>query len=457
MKSAILIILVMILISPAAGATRLGAADASGLAIGLTSQTPDPAAAGQPAEARLSLQNTGGKQIDNLSMELVPVYPIEAIPGEPLVQYVGSLMGYQGVLSGDDTQIIKYRFMVSRDATAGTYDVKVKYYNGEMAGEQTFSISVANKQAVEISSIDKTLLTPGNQTSLTFTIRNVGSSSLRNLVFSWENSDGVILPVGSDNTKHIAYLDVGQSAQASYDVVADSTATAGLYKLKLSLTYDDSATGAESAISTFAGIYVGGGTDFDVALSDSSSGTTSFSVANIGSNPAYSVSVKVPDQAGWRATGSSSAVIGNLNAGDYTVTSFSLAQVSRNSTVFPPQGSGNFSAGGMRTAGASNRITLEIAYTDTTGARRVVEKQVTMASSATSTGNSTASAQFGPNGVRFQRQESVFVRYGGYFAGAGVTIVVVVAYLFYRAKKKDDPDLTVKKLVGKVFAKPKRK
>ena len=71
-------------------------------------------------------------------------------------------------------------------------------------------------------------------------------------------------------------------------------------------------------------MYVGGETDFDVAFSGSANGQTSFSVSNIGSVGASSVTVNIPKQLGWRVSGSDSAIIGNLDKGDYTIASFNL-------------------------------------------------------------------------------------------------------------------------------------
>ena len=58
--------------------------------------------------------------------------------------------------------------------------------------------------------IDKTTIVPGKQSSLKFTVNNVGSAPLRDLTFNWINDDDIILPVGSDNTKYIKYVDIGE-------------------------------------------------------------------------------------------------------------------------------------------------------------------------------------------------------------------------------------------------------
>ena len=115
-------------------------------------------------------------------------------------------------------------------------------------------------------------------------------------------------------------------------MIADTNAQPGLYKLNLYLSYGDSISNKTNKISTIAGVYVGGGTDFDVAFSDNANGQMSFTVANIGSNPANSVSVVIPEQNSWSVSGSNSVIIGNLNKGDYTVASFKLQSSTGNMT-----------------------------------------------------------------------------------------------------------------------------
>jgi DNA polymerase III epsilon subunit-like protein len=81
------------------------------------------------------------------------------------------------------------------------------------------------------------------------------------------------------------------------DKGADVNAKPGLYQLNLNLKTESLIGNASSSvISTKAGMFIGGETDFDVAFSESSAGQTSLSVANTGNNPAQSVSVKIPQQ-----------------------------------------------------------------------------------------------------------------------------------------------------------------
>ncbi|MBU4222799.1 MAG: hypothetical protein KKD46_05980, partial [Euryarchaeota archaeon] len=284
-----------------------------------------------------------------------------------------------------------------------------------------------------------------------FTINNVGNAPLRDLTFYWENGDNIILPVGSDNTRYLKYIDVGEGADLDYQVISDTNTIPGLYKLNLYLTYEDPVSKTEKKISTIAGVYVGGGTDFDVAFSESANGETSFSIANIGSNPAYSVSVIIPEQRNWRVTGSNSVIIGNLNKGDYTVASFKLQSststiTSQNRTA--PAGANIQERSAQRSMnssinGSSDTLLMQIAYTDTMGERNIIEKEVKVVGVQSTAVTDGLTAMQGRRGA--VQQEGV--SYIWYLIGIAVLVVGFVAYRKYRSQKLIDPDFNIKDLI----------
>ncbi|MCK5698596.1 MAG: COG1361 S-layer family protein [Candidatus Aenigmarchaeota archaeon] len=429
--------LMLIMVICLAGAVFADPGDSQIITVSLINQDPDPASAGNIVELRIGVENNGGESAENVILELVPQYPFEMVPGESPVQEIGTIKPY---LDSSDMKIVKFRLRVDRDANEGQYGLEIwEYEEGKrdkVRVEKTITIDVANRESAEIIYIDKVELVPGRQTNMKFTINNVGSAPLRDLTFSWENEDDVILPVGSDNTKYIKYLDVSEKTELSYDVIADSNAEPGLYKLMLSLKYDDSITGVEKEIATIAGVYVGGETDFDVAFSESSMGEYSFSIANIGCNPAYSVSVIVPEQKNWKVSGSNSAIIGNLNKGDYTVASFSLQQsgpppsLEQDSEVTDERKAKYLSGNRTMPDDASNTIEIEIAYTDTMGARKTVNNVVSInANSETD----AMSARLSRGGNANPTQNTITTTHW-IALGLGL-IIVVVLYRRHRKKK----------------------
>jgi len=384
MKKNIIAILLVLSIMVFSTAVSAELDNSAALTVSLVNQDPDPAVAGDIVEVRIGLTNQGGEPANDVIIELDPEYPFELLPGHEAIQYVGTIKGYQGIYS-DDTKIIKYKLRVDKDATAGEYELKVKTYEEGSAVTTTRSLSldIENKESAEVIYIDQVELIPGKITPLKFTINNVGATPLRDLTFHWESEDDIVLPVGSDNTKYIKYIDIGDSAELTFNVIASATADPDLYKLDLTLTYDDPITDEETEINTKAGVYVGGATDFDVAFSGVSIGEYSFAISNIGSVSASSVTVKVPDQQGWRVSGSDSVIIGNLNEGDYTIASFTLQKsgqgMETSNTGSNQRPSRNTDAQQTETPTKIMEdapIKLEIIYTDSRGNRNTIEKEV---------------------------------------------------------------------------------
>jgi len=387
------------------------------LSASLVSQNPDPARTGQAVEFRVMVENLGGGQANNVTVELLPSYPFIALPSEDYAKSISVLQGFQ---QDSDAAIVKFNVLVDKDAPAGRSTATLKLTNGGIgiSATQNLYVDITSKEFAQVIFIDKYIISPGEETNLTFTVNNVGNSPLRNLVFSWNDAESAILPIFSDDTKYVSYLDVGGSVDLEYKVAADVNAAPGLYLLDLSLKYDI-ANGTTSELETKAGIFIGGETDFDVTYAESSSGSTSLSVANTGNNPAYSVTVRIPQQDSVTVSGSTSSIVGNLDKGDYTIVSFQLSSSAQAALTFQGR-PGNFTAAQRNVTG----LNVEVDYTDTVGQRHTVEKTIALQASGLS--NSTA----GISGFRTQQANYTIP----------IIVIVVVAaaggYLFYRRRRK---------------------
>jgi len=385
-------------------------------------QDPDPAKAGDVVEARLRFQNTGGAEARNIQVEFTQEYPFTLLTGEEKIQIIKSLPNWP---EEENSKTVTFKLRVDREAVEGQYKIKFKYSTdeGNTWVLNDFNIEVTTKEFVEIIYIDKTKLVPGKETEMTFTINNIGNAPLQNLIFSWKEPNNIVLPVGTDNTRYIKYLGSGESVPLKYKVIADSRVDAGLYELSLSLEYDiknNSGSSTKETTSTTAGVFIGGETDFDVAFSESSNGQTSFTVANIGSNPASSISVIIPIQKAWRVSGANSAVVGNLNKGDYTVASFNLLP-------------GTYA---MDTKTSSKNVLVQIAYTDTMGERHVVEKDVQSNSQTISAATGQTESQTEMMARMHPTQQSIWKN--PKIIGPIITLIIIIGgiILYYKYKKK---------------------
>jgi hypothetical protein len=181
---------------------------------------------------------------------------------------------------------------------------------------------------------------------------------------------------------------------------------------------------------------------------------------NTGANTASSVVVSIPTQLSYSTSGTSSTSVGNLDAGDYTLASFSLTSTTNNITLNrtrqspsfnrtgtngPPSG-GNFTGGpGMfmnnsfsRTG--NNQLLVQIAYTDVFGVRQTIQKQVSLSSGSSSgfssrTGTQSSSGNFN-GGLSSQSQSTGSSNSFIYIAIGVVGIIIVVAVIQLGRKKK---------------------
>jgi hypothetical protein len=371
--------------------TALGASngniDSSSLQVNLTNQNPDTARPGEPVELTVSVQNVGTKDVKDITVKVNPEYPFTEISGQSLEKGVSYLNARQ---EDDEGGVLKFKLMTDANASAGTYDIDIitTYKSGSGSSSTTYTttntvtLEVRGKEYAQIVTIDKANIDIAKEETLEFIVTNTGTSPLKNMVVSWKDPDGVILPVYSDNTKYIKYLDAGESVKIAYAVMADVNAEPGLYTLNIDLTLEDYDSN-EKTINTTAGVFVGGETDFDVSFSESDEGEISLSVANVGNNIAYSVKVSVPKQENYKVSGSSSTIVGNLEKGDYTIASFD---------VMSTQGAGTVQEGGSREPGTAkasaeggnltaasvegNPLKVQIEYTDAKGERITVDKEV---------------------------------------------------------------------------------
>jgi len=415
----------------------------------LINQNPDPVRSGDILELKFSIENNGGISAKDVVGELQIQYPFVEIDGESLVKNIGSINSYQ---DEEYSRITNYKLLVDKDAPSGGYEIKLKLTNStnnNITPVFSFNIDIIAKEYAQIITINKSNISFGEEEDLEFIITNTGNSPLQNIVFSWEDPEEVILPVLSDNTKYIKYLDVGENILVSYKVMASVDATPGLYKLNLNLSLENEDY-QNSEINTIAGIFVGGTTDFAISSAESSSGEVSISIANIGNDPAYSVNIIVPEQDNFTVSGSNSSIVGNLDKGDYTIETFDIKSNIKTNVTLPSDKTNsnrplrnNFEDLNKTTStskDSSNKLTVLIEYTDSIGIRHSLEKNINISLSE----NSQLLNANDSN--RFKKQSSnVDLNLLIYIIVGCLVLFGVYKYLSYRKKKKIELKINKKK------------
>jgi len=364
----------------------------------------------------------------------IPVYDLNAELDigdefEPI-----SLTDSIGTIAQRTTKVLLFQFRAEESTLPGYYPamITMTYRSGEALSifKETYSVQVPVSMAGKNLDVlvSPNVINPGKQTNVSFTIKNIGQAPVSNISFSWTEENDLVLPLGSDNKRYLSIIEAEKELEISYLVAADPNIEPGIYPLDISMTFTD-AEGTKTQTSQ-VGLIVGGGTDFEVSAEMSSSNQLSISIANVGSNNAGAVVVRIPSQEGIRISGSSASILGNLNEGDYTLANFQIGGSMGGAR-------GAMGAMGTRQKPADTKETetktpigpreliIEIDYTDTTGERQVLEKTVDIDLDFTSMQSAFAGTK--------QAQGFNIMDYTLYIV---VGIVIIGAIVHYKKKKK---------------------
>jgi len=401
--------------------TALAATSTGPLVQASFSANPVTATPGNDGYIQITLKNAGDAATGSIKISSVSMNS-NIIPS-------GTWIGDISPLGAGDSAISLFKFTVFGSAPSGLYPVTFNINYGASSTTNTISpnaiISVQTPSILELSSIEPSSLKPGDKINLTFTITNKGSNPVANAVFTWTNSGNAILPLGADNRVLMPSIDAGASYKITVEVSISPSAAPGVYPLSITIQYSDK-SGANQTINSIAGITVSGETDFDVVAQDSTAGSTTLAVANIGANAGQSIIVSIPNQDNFRAVGTSSSVVGNLNAGDYTLATFQLVSARAAANI----SSSNRIPANI-SSGSNENLVVEISYTDALGIRRVMQKNVMIANNAagnfTGTRNAAArsAAQTNSGGLT-------------YIIIGAVGIVAIVAFFKIRKMRKSE-------------------
>ncbi|UZE93809.1 MAG: hypothetical protein IB618_03515 [Candidatus Pacearchaeota archaeon] len=199
---------------------------------------------------------------------------------------------------------------------------------------------------------------PDNYVDLIFKIENEGGSEAEDVLVELLPEYPFSLDPGVSAIKRIGLIRGSQyGAEAvfvKYRVRVDKDAIDGENGIKLRYIYNTEGIWDKFFEKEFDIMIDDPKTDFDIAIQDYSSETNSLTIAisNIGEQDANSVTIILPEQSSIDIIGSDREIVGGIDADDYTVSSF---------RVIPREDAA---------------LIVRIAYTDSIGVRREVEKAV---------------------------------------------------------------------------------
>jgi hypothetical protein len=266
MKTSLVLILILLVgtITPSIAL----AASTYDLQVTLTSN-PTIVAPGTNGYIELALKNTGTQNIQDIDITASSWDPKVVIPQGSWDVSIGDLD------AGDSTTAL-YEFKVSSTASPALCQVIFGItYSGGYETRQTAIIKVEDANVLDVASVTPTSINIGEATILVFNITNNGGASVENILFTWEDTNDLILPVGADNRIIIPSIAAENYTEIPITIMASSSIAPGVYPLAITMEFYDR-TGTKQTVTSKVGLQISGTTTFDLVLQSSTSGSTTF-------------------------------------------------------------------------------------------------------------------------------------------------------------------------------------
>ncbi|VVB96627.1 NPCBM-associated, NEW3 domain of alpha-galactosidase [uncultured archaeon] len=348
------------------------------------------------------VNNTGfGQFLNDVSVRLEPKDNASA----GAVTILNDVYSLGTIQNWGDQRTARFKIHVNPDAAEGDYFFNIFiYYRGQLLSGSTPTPIVTTELKDQVLTIkgnpvivllNSTLgiVAPMSVNNETLRFKNTGTGTVQNAVAEIDLTRGELKSsfsiLGGGTQFSLGNLKPGDEADITFDMAVDISAAPGVYNIPITITSSNNYSS-----DNFAGLVVAGTTDFEMSYQETL-GSFSINVANVGVNPASAVTVSLPNQKNFTIVGSSSSVLGSLNPGDYTSAIF---QITKN-----PGAAGNI-------------LNVVIQYTDTSGIRHAIEKNLVV--QLLSTG-----AQTGTRGSAL------------YTTWLPVIVVIVLLILFWQRRK----------------------
>ena len=310
-----------------AGTDNSVAEDIPFLVASLISQNPDPAAPGDLLELKFRLENRGTKAAEDLTVEILPKYPLLVSDSEK-TKTAGSIFGRQ---KGADAVIVKFYLTVDTGAGSGISPIAIRY---KAASSQTwtvindaFNVTISQRDLpLSVTSVkpEPEMLIPGQKAAITVTISNFGTSDALNVRARLNLTDAMpIAAYGTTNEAFIPLIKAQGKADAGFSVIVSPDSKSSLYRIPVFISYSDKSGRNYSLNPQSFGIMVAPGPKFLASLVGSNDilkfnkrQKATIEIVNAGHGDVKLLTVRLAKSGAYDIISQETNYIGDLNIGD---------------------------------------------------------------------------------------------------------------------------------------------
>jgi hypothetical protein len=339
-----------------------------------------------------------------------------------------------GSILAGETKTINIPIAVPENITSKIYSSSyiIRYSEIQSSSDYNSYIYLSGSHFMEVSNsemnpnlmidnirLSNELINPGEKFTATLVIKNNGGETAKNPVLTL--SSDVFSTYNSSNTFRLEDIPAGESAEFNVQLVSGSSDSVGSKTMTYTLDYGD-----YSSAGNFA-IVLGGGCDFELfskTITEGSTITAKFSLANIGLTDANSVSIMLLGNSHYSIV-SGESYLGALESGNYGSITVELTPL----------------------MGFDGTLNFEVSYTNPFGERSSmnISKKISLSSLSNSTYpqinasysglRTNGSFAYGQRPGAFAQQSSV--NWMGIIAGAGIMIASISAAAVFLIRRKN--------------------
>ncbi|HII16049.1 MAG TPA: hypothetical protein HA362_07085 [Nanoarchaeota archaeon] len=331
MKKIMVLLAMLLVLSTFAAARQTVVTSANEMKIDLLRYDPSPVQPGDTTDIWFELINLKDQAVNDFAVTLVEDYPFMVVSDK--------VVTFSSLDKGGKLQV-KFQVEVNKNALAGSYNVNIQY-NSRTAGTITsspFIVSVQKLGSLVSASVDVTpaqgdaqRIAPGSAADVAVSVKNPYDSVMKDVTVKLDLSSSSMpfAPVGMTTEQKIKQINPGDEGRVSYKLVATPDATAGVYKIPLTIKYYDE-TGTLYNISDVVGVMVGAEPKISVTL-DSTELTTKnkmgkvvLKVVNYGTEDVKFARIKLAEGDDFELLSTPESYIGNIDSDDYETAEFRL-------------------------------------------------------------------------------------------------------------------------------------
>jgi hypothetical protein len=219
----------------------------SALTVSVLKYEPVPAEIGQYVDIWIKVENTGSGKSEDLSIKMVPEYPLSLDSDSNAIENIG-------ILGPESAAVHKYRLFVDENAKQGvaSFDVQFQKEKNGAWVEETFEITIGSatydsKGNVQLDgdpSKSPEVFMPGDTGTITFTLKNSATAysvsidgedfdtNARVQSATLKGVDGIT--VVTDTYYGNGILGPGESMTLTYNIKVDENVSDGTYYLDFS-------------------------------------------------------------------------------------------------------------------------------------------------------------------------------------------------------------------------------